>query len=223
MIERIRALATIDPATNEAADSARNNDMDWDAAVLLAITDSREPAIVFTRRSRHLNSHAGEVSFPGGKRESCDDHPIKTALRESEEEIGLAENSVRVLTLLDPITSKSGLRVLPVLGLIPERLEFQPCSHEAERVFQVPLRFFIDSSPSRHYKLSRDGIRLRIPSWDWGQEEIWGFTAMILVRFLAQIGHDGFGLNDLDEHPSLSLRSGEAEPARNQSTKRFNT
>ncbi len=90
-----------------------------EAAVLMPIVDRPEPTLLFTRRAAHLNTHSGQVAFPGGKREAQDPDLLTTALRESEEEIALPPHHVQLLGRLSEVVSLHGLRVTPYVGLIP--------------------------------------------------------------------------------------------------------
>ncbi|SVD55817.1 uncharacterized protein METZ01_LOCUS408671, partial [marine metagenome] len=88
------------------------------AAVLIALTNEKDPKILYTLRSNKLSSHSGEVSFPGGKYEECDENLVDTALRESHEEIGLKRSEVNILGSLDSVVSRFNISVTPFVGVI---------------------------------------------------------------------------------------------------------
>jgi len=155
-----------------------------DAAVLIAIlADGPEPEVLLTRRPAHMKSHAGEVAFPGGKRETGDADLVATALRESDEEVGLAAGQVEILGALRPCRAKSGIKVVPIIGLVRQTpvLVANPC--EVESVFRVPLRFFLETQPTRDYRVTWRGLDLLVPCFRHGGYIIWGLTAHMLVEF----------------------------------------
>src|SRR5688572_8577245 len=115
------------------------------AAVLIpVIAHPGELTILFTQRTTHLKSHAGQVSFPGGRAEPGDASAEFTALREAEEEIGLPAARVEILARLPDYRTRTGYRVTPVVGLIEPPLELVPDPREVAEVFEVPLAFLLD-------------------------------------------------------------------------------
>lgn len=141
---------------------------------------------LLTLRSKELRTSAGEVCFPGGKRDPSDRDDVDTALREAEEEIGLPPDEVQVVCRLFPVINKNGLLVTPVVGFIEE--SFCPCPNPAEvsAVFSVPLDFFIREKD--HYAADgAAGMMKQLHSFyfvdpDSGsQYHIWGLTAMLAI------------------------------------------
>ncbi|KAI9529950.1 hypothetical protein NQZ68_008189 [Dissostichus eleginoides] len=163
------------------------------ASVLIPLmVKNGELHTMMTLRSKELRTSAGEVCFPGGKRDPSDRDDVDTALREAEEEIGLPPEDVQVVCRLVPIINKSGLLVTPVVGFIDE--SFCPCPNPAEvsAVFTVPLDFF--TSDKDHYATHGvAGTMGMLHSFHFvdpdsgSQYHIWGLTAMfaILVAALA--------------------------------------
>jgi len=153
------------------------------AAVLVALVDRPEGVhVLLTKRTLHLSDHAGQISFPGGRIEGSDPNPIHTALRESEEEIGLLPQQVRVLGTLREYFIPTGYRVIPVVGWVQPPLTLKADEFEVAEIFEVPLEHFFD--PTRHAikEDMRAGQKRRyysIPYQDW---HIWGATAGILVE-----------------------------------------
>ncbi len=139
--------------------------------------------VILTLRASHLTSHPGQISFPGGRQEPDDADEISAALRETEEEIGLAAAKIRVIGRLDPYITRTGYRVTPVIGLIKPPLELTPDPFEVAEIFEVPLAFVVD--PANHETGSRrDGELTRhyyvLP---FENRHIWGATAGMLVNF----------------------------------------
>ena len=125
------------------------------AAVLVPLV--ARPAgfqVLLTQRTDHLHDHAGQVSFPGGRREHTDAGSVETALRETREEIGLDEDFIEVVGLLDDYETGTGFRVTPVVSFVSEGFTLALDSFEVAEVFEVPLDYLFD--PANHQKRSRD-------------------------------------------------------------------
>lgn len=154
------------------------------AAVMVLITDEVSPKIIYTLRAKHLNQHAGEVCFPGGKWEVQDTSLLHTALRETHEEIGLAPALVDVLGALPARATKSGAMVQPFVGKIPPDCRFHLNHHELDVLFSVPLAAFKQGLQVRTDTFERNGQRFRMPAYVYEQYEIWGFTAGVTADLL---------------------------------------
>lgn len=155
-----------------------------EAAVLIPITNASESELVFTRRASHMSTHGGEVAFPGGKRDPSDSDLIHTALRESFEEIALPPEAVRIIGQTGSIISRFGLKVTPIVGIIEADTPLRANMAELDRIFKVPLSYFLDKKnlAFNHWKMrNHDYI---MPSFYYGEYLIWGLTAVILVEFL---------------------------------------
>ncbi|HEV7478471.1 MAG TPA: CoA pyrophosphatase [Burkholderiales bacterium] len=157
------------------------------AAVLVPII--AHPAgltVLFTQRTAHLKAHSGQVSFPGGRAEPGDASAEETALRESEEEIGLPRERVEVLARLPEYFTRTGFRVTPVIGLIEPPLELRPDPGEVEAVFEVPLAFLLDAR--NHQRQTREfqgrsvGYYAMPYRTNEGDRTIWGATAGMVVN-----------------------------------------
>ncbi|WP_229837585.1 NUDIX hydrolase [Cellvibrio zantedeschiae] len=155
------------------------------AAVMVLITEEVSPEIIYTLRAKHLNQHAGEVCFPGGKWELQDQSLLSTALRETHEEIGLAPSMVDVLGALPARPTKSGAMVQPFVGKIPAGCRFNLNHHELEELFSVPLAAFQRGLQVRTDIFERNGVRFRMPAYVYEGYEIWGFTAGVTAELLS--------------------------------------
>ncbi|WP_409524755.1 CoA pyrophosphatase [Nitrincola sp. MINF-07-Sa-05] len=165
-----------------------------EAAVLVVMTDQvHDPEIVLTVRSHLLSTHRGEVAFPGGKRDPEDADLLHTALREAEEEIGLSQDKVQIIGSLGQVVSKHQLQVTPWVGVIPSQLPLRPNPGELDKVFKVPVSFFLENEAQRMDSFIYEGRTHRISAWEYDGEIIWGLTAYILTEFL-NVGF-GAGLN----------------------------
>jgi 8-oxo-dGTP pyrophosphatase MutT (NUDIX family) len=158
------------------------------ASVLVPIVAHDELSVVFTRRTSHLRHHSGQISFPGGRAEPEDPTPEFTALRETEEELGLARERVEVLARLPEYCTRTGFCVTPVVGLLAPPLVLSPDRREVEEVFEVPLGFLLD--PRNHQRHTREyqGQMVGYFVIQYGERHIWGATAGMIVNLYRMLG-----------------------------------
>ena len=154
------------------------------AAVLIAVTDSKEPELIYTLRSNKVGSHGGEVSFPGGMYEEKDGTLENTALRESEEETGLDRNKVNILGSIDTVVSRFNISVTPYVGIVPHDIELNDSSDEIEACFRVPVSFLLRDKRHRNDEINRNGDIFFMPAYQYNSYIIWGLTAMMTEDFL---------------------------------------
>ena len=160
------------------------------AAVLVPIiAHDSGLTLLFTRRATHLKNHSGQVSFPGGRAAPADASAEATALREAEEEIGLAPERVELLGRLPEYCTRSGFCITPVVGAVAPPLTLRPDANEVEEIFEVPLSFLLDTR--NHQRQSREwqGELRWFYAMPYQGHYIWGATAAMLVnlaRHLAQ-------------------------------------
>jgi 8-oxo-dGTP pyrophosphatase MutT (NUDIX family) len=161
-----------------------------DAAVLLPLYDwPEEPGLVFTERRADLRRHAGEISFPGGRKDEDDADFVATALREAEEEIGLDPSVVEIGEELPPTaTFVTGYRIHPIVGRIPHpgELDLRPNPAEVETVLSFSLDVLREGYAMR--RLIRRGVPLHTPTYEVEGQLIWGATARILGDLLDRLG-----------------------------------
>lgn len=150
------------------------------AAVLIAITNEPDPKVLLTRRSAYLSNHAGEVSFPGGKRDATDTSNIVVALREAQEETGLNPFDVELIGDLPMHRARSGILVKPVVGLIPSSVDLVGQPTEIDRIFFSSLRDLMQAPPVP-YEVRYAHQSLYFPSMRVENEIVWGLTARILI------------------------------------------
>jgi 8-oxo-dGTP pyrophosphatase MutT (NUDIX family) len=169
-----------------------------DAAVLVPVFGSgRRPGIVFTRRRADLRRHAGEISFPGGRRDSSEESLMTTALREAEEEIALHPSSVEVVGALPPIgTFVTNYKVHPFVGLIEGELDLRPNPAEVESILHLHLEALREGYGMR--RLVRRGVPFKTPTFEVERHLIWGATARILEELLRRLDADGSGTEVTD-------------------------
>ena len=152
------------------------------AAVLIPIVAHPQLTVLFTQRTTQLKSHSGQVSFPGGRAEPGDASAEFTALRETEEEIGLAPARIEILGRLPDYRTRTGFRVTPVVGLVTPPLELAPDPREVAEVFEVPLDFLRDERNCQRRTREFQGQQVGYYVFEYGHRVIWGATAGILVN-----------------------------------------
>ena len=156
------------------------------AAVLVPIIDDAGGLrLLLTRRTEDLPTHAGQVAFPGGLVEPGEDDPVKTALREAEEEIGLREDAVEVLGLLDDFpTSTDAVAVTPVVGVLRHVPPLHARAAEVARIFDVPVAELLQADRWTWRDEARGGRGLRIYYFLHEGETLWGLSARIVLHLL---------------------------------------
>jgi 8-oxo-dGTP pyrophosphatase MutT (NUDIX family) len=159
------------------------------AAVLIPLAFSGgEWHLLFTRRTDRVQSHKGQVSFPGGACDEGETAPEQTALREAEEEIGVPPEDVRVLGRLANLITITYFRVAPVVGVVKWPTVFRVGEHEVARVFTIPLGWL--ANPSNRWQFERSGGKRGLIAYHpYDGELLWGATARMTVDFLNVLGY----------------------------------
>lgn len=152
-----------------------------DAAVLVPIINrGNDVNLLFTRRTPHLDDHAGQISFPGGRVEAGDASREETALRETEEEIGLARAHVTLLGRLPEYAIPSGFRITPVVGWVEPPFTLEEDPFEVAAVFEAPLAHFLDASNYQRREYHFRGRHRHYMAVPYEGHYIWGATAGML-------------------------------------------
>ncbi len=159
-----------------------------DAAVLIALRDVAKPTVVLTLRRHDLSSHAGQVSFPGGRVDAGDADVIAAALRESVEEIALDPPDAQPLGYLDCLETISGYCVTPVVARLAADAVLTAQSGEVTGVFEVPLAFLLDPANLRMREFVTHGKQRAVYEYAGTEPLIWGVTAMMLVNLMRRMG-----------------------------------
>jgi 8-oxo-dGTP pyrophosphatase MutT (NUDIX family) len=193
---RARAQLSLDvpPGLNDASITPKRGDHDADpvmakiaavrpirpAAVLVGIVDHREPTVLLTQRAQHLPDHAGQISFPGGKIDAGDESPLASALRETDEEVGLKRDFLEPLGYLDLYMTTLGYRIVPVLARIEPGFALTLNTREVDAAFEVPLAFLMDQNNVQRHSRDWQGMTRHYYAITFGERYIWGVTAGIL-------------------------------------------
>ncbi|HSR72246.1 MAG TPA: CoA pyrophosphatase [Kiloniellales bacterium] len=193
MLERSTRAGTAQPPREGAVRPRGDHDLNPDlydpkrslvpAAVLVPIVARRPgPTVLLTRRTEHLDSHAGQISFPGGRIEPHDEGPTGAALREAEEEVGLPLERVRIVGELDRYIVRTGFEITPVVGLVKPPFEIRPDSFEVAEVFEVPLEFLLMPDNAQRHSREYQGRTRHFYVFPYKDYYIWGATAGMLVN-----------------------------------------
>jgi 8-oxo-dGTP pyrophosphatase MutT (NUDIX family) len=150
------------------------------AAVLIAVVGHAEPTVLLTQRAAHLNDHAGQISFPGGKIDATDASPLDAALREAWEEIGLEREFIDPIGYLDLYGTAFGFRILPTLARVKPGFKLRINEDEVDDVFEVPLAFLMNPANHQIHNKEFRGIERSYYAMPFAERYIWGATAGIL-------------------------------------------
>jgi len=154
-----------------------------DAAVLVPVVDhAAGPTILLTRRTDHLSKHPGQVSFPGGAVDPGDRDAEHTALRETQEEIGLDASFIKIAGRLDGYRTGTGFEIVPVVGLIQPGFALTLQEYEVAEAFEVPLAFLLDRANHKRESAMWQGIQRHYYAMPYKRHRIWGATAAMLVN-----------------------------------------
>lgn len=151
------------------------------AAVLVAITDRREPGVILTVRRENLRTHAGQVAFPGGRIDPGE-NAVEAALREAHEEILLVPSAVEVVGAIEPYRTVTNYLVTPVVGVIPPDLPLEPHEVEVGDWFEAPLAHLLDPANQERRSALFQGRERHYYEILWEDRRIWGATAAMIVN-----------------------------------------
>jgi len=169
------------------------------AAVLVALTDERQPRVILGRRAGHLRLHPGEIAFPGGKREPEDFSPWTTALREAHEEIGLEPGTVQRLGEVETRVTRSEFQVYPRVAKVPAGVEIVADPTEFDSVFMTPLALFASQETYKLEKMSDERGSIMVPHYRINGDNIWGVTAAVLVQLVNIVFDAGLAVTPLGQ------------------------
>ncbi len=162
------------------------------AAVLVGLVERGQGTqVVLTRRTEALRHHAGQIAFPGGRIESGDRDPVAAALREAQEEIGLAAEQATTLGYLDPFVTITGFHVYPVVASVAPQFSARPDPGEVDEVFELPLDFLMDPANARELRVDYRGQARTVVEFVVDSYRVWGATAAMLVNLRQRLERGG--------------------------------
>lgn len=160
------------------------------AAVMIAVTDRRDPGVILTQRPQGMRQHAGQVAFPGGKLDPGED-ALTAALRETHEELGINPSHISVIGATDRFVTGTGYDITPILGLMPPDLPIIPNPAEVSEWFEVPLRFIFDPANHVQKQAIHNGMLREYTEIVWHRHVIWGVTAAIIQNLSTRLAWEG--------------------------------
>lgn len=189
-LERLRASLLPEPLTGHFIQEDGIDDQPLTPAAVLFLIVLRDggQTVLLTQRTAHLRDHAGQISFPGGRVEVEDLSPSHTALRETEEEIGLPRERIEILGFLPEYRTGTGFRVTPVVALVQPPFDLRPDPFEVAEVFEVPLAFLLDPANHQQHSLHYRGALRNYFAMPYGDYFIWGATAGMIRSLSERLG-----------------------------------
>jgi 8-oxo-dGTP pyrophosphatase MutT (NUDIX family) len=160
----------------------------WPSAVLVPLEVGR--GVWLTLRASHLNTHAGQVAFPGGRIETSDSSPEAAALREASEEIGLRPEDATIIGRMDDYITATGFHMIPVLALVTPGLKFVAAADEVSSVFCLSFADLLNPAAPQLRTAAFKGMDRQFWVWTTGEHLIWGATAEILVNLARRLRGD---------------------------------
>ncbi len=154
------------------------------------------PTVLLTQRTEHLDKHAGQISFPGGRVETIDPDYAATALRETHEEIGLSHTHVEIVGSFEECHTGTGFRIVPVVGLVRPGFTLTLDSFEVSEAFEVPLAVFLDRANHQRRRAVFRGREREFYVIEHGERYIWGATAAMLVNLVGRLERAGLRQTD---------------------------
>lgn len=192
-LARLRACLAPTPTASGFVleDGAGDGSLTPAAVLFPIILRESEPTVLLTQRAAHLRDHPGQISFPGGRAEPEDASPAHTALRETEEEVGLPRERVEIAGYLPEYRTGTGFRVTPVVGFVQPPFDLSPDVFEVAEVFEVPLGFLLDPANHQQHSLHLRGRLRHYYAMPYADYFIWGATAGMIMSLYRALGARG--------------------------------
>jgi len=155
------------------------------SAVLMPIfSENQELKFILTKRTESLKKHRGEISFPGGRKDKRDKSLEETALRETDEEIGVSPDKIKVIGRLDDLFTITRYIITPFIGIITEEVKCCSNGREVAALLYVPLEVFLHKEKFAERNIPQNGTNFPVYYYHWNNYEIWGATAHIINQFI---------------------------------------
>ena len=182
-LDRLRAVLQPHPSRSVfvVEDGVGDEELTPASVLFPIVLRQSGPSVLLTQRTAHLKDHPGQISFPGGRVEPADASPAATALREAQEEIGLASRHVEIIGYLPEYRTGTGFRVTPVVAVVKPPFDLRPEPGEVAEIFEVPFSFLMDSANHQQHSQHYRGKLRHYFAMPYGEYFIWGATAGIIV------------------------------------------
>jgi len=182
IIQSLEPLTSLQAWTHQQRDDGLRN-----AAVLIPLVERDEWQVLLTKRTDHLNNHAGQVSFPGGRADAVDVSPLHTALRETEEEVGIRQELIEAAGIIEPFLTVTDFNVIPIVGFVDPSFILDIDEFEVADVFEVPLSILADQSCYQRKEIFWQGENRTYWELMYDGFQIWGATAAMLYAFAGRL------------------------------------
>ncbi len=193
-MKREHIIQCLEPTTSlQGWSHQKRNDGLSNAAVLIPLVERAEWQVLLTKRTDHLNHHAGQVSFPGGRADLVDASPLHTALRETEEEVGIQAELIEVAGVIEPFLTVTDFNVVPIVGFVQPSFTLDIDEFEVAEVFEVPLSILADQSQYQRRDVLWQGEKRMYWELMYNGFQIWGATAAMLYAFAGRLTSDRQG------------------------------
>jgi 8-oxo-dGTP pyrophosphatase MutT (NUDIX family) len=187
-MKREHIIQCLEPAVSlECWSHQKRDDGLRNAAVLIPLVERDEWQVLLTKRTDHLNHHAGQVSFPGGRADAVDVSPLHTALRETEEEVGIQPELIEIIGVIEPFLTVTDFNVVPVVGFVQPSFTLDIDEFEVADVFEVPLSILADQSRYQKREILWQGEKRAYWELMHNGFQIWGATAAMLYAFAGRL------------------------------------
>ncbi len=164
------------------------NDASRPAAILIPVLARPSGAtVLLTQRTQGLKDHAGQISFPGGKIEQSDNGPLRAAMREAFEEVGLPRQAIQPLGFMPPYFSVTGFKITPLVALVEPDMPLTLNYGEVSEVFEIPLQFLMNPHNHLTENLEVNGVKRKFYSITHNERYIWGITAAIIRQLYERL------------------------------------
>ena len=158
-----------------------------DAAVLIPLIEREQWYVLLTKRTDHLHHHPGQVSFPGGRADKIDESPLHTALRETEEEVGISADLIDIAGIIEPYLTVTDFNVIPIVGFVKPTFSLNIDEFEVAEVFEVPLSILAEPSNYQQKEIFWEGKNRQFWELMYNDYQIWGATASMLYAFASRL------------------------------------
>jgi 8-oxo-dGTP pyrophosphatase MutT (NUDIX family) len=158
-----------------------------DAAVLIPLIEREQWHVLLTKRTDHLHHHPGQVSFPGGRADKIDHSPLHTALRETEEEVGISADLIDIAGIIEPYLTVTDFNVIPIVGFVKPTFSLAIDEFEVAEVFEVPLSILAEPSNYQQKEIFWEGKNRQFWELMYNDYQIWGATASMLYAFASRL------------------------------------